>query len=202
MGPDMLSTSVLVLNKNYFPVHVTTLRRAFVMLYAGIAKAIDKEYHTFDFQSWSELSVAAHDESVGLVGRIMRVPRVIVLVAYDHLPKRGIRFSRINILLRDKHTCQYCNRRLPRNQLNLDHVTPRSKGGMTTWENVVTSCHACNRKKGGRTPKEAGMKLLHTPFKPASVPFLDLSIHSVRYEEWKPFFNFIDFSYWNAELEP
>jgi len=199
---DMLSSSVLVLNRNYFPVHVTTLRRAFVMLYSGIVKALDKEYHTFDFQSWSELSVAAHDESVGLVGRIVRVPRVVVLVAYDRLPRRGIRFSRINILLRDKHTCQYCNRRLARNQLNLDHVIPRSRGGLTTWENVVTSCHACNRKKGGRTPKEAGMKLMHTPFKPSSVPFLDLSTRSVHYEEWKPFFNFIDFSYWNAELEP
>lgn len=198
----MLYSTVLVLNKNYFPVHITTLKRAFCMLYQGIAKAIDKEYKTFDFKSWATLSAATHDETIGIVGRVIRVPRVIVLITYDHLPKRGIRFSRLNILLRDKHMCQYCGKRLQRNKLNLDHIIPRSKGGLTTWENVVTSCHDCNRRKGGRTPKEAGIKLIHQPFKPASVPFFDLSQHSVRYEAWKPFINFVDFSYWNVELEP
>lgn len=198
----MLSTNVLVINRSYFPVHVTTLKRAVCMLYQGIAKAIDNEYKTFDFKSWMELAAAANDETIGLVGRVIRVPRVIVLVAYDHLPKRGIRFSRLNIMLRDKHTCQYCHKRMARNQLNLDHVIPRSQGGLTTWENVVTSCHECNRKKGGRTPKEAGMKLIHLPFKPATVPFIDLSRNAIRYEEWKPFINFVDFSYWNTELEP
>ncbi len=198
----MLSTNVLVLNKSYFPIHITTLRRAFCMLYQGIAKAIDDEYKTFDFHSWSELSVAAHDETIGLVGRVMRVPRVIVLATYDHLPKRSVKFSRLNILLRDKHTCQYCSKRLSRTGLNLDHVIPRAQGGLTTWENVVTSCHECNRKKGGRTPQEAGMKLIHKPFRPASVPFVEISHHSVRYDAWKPFINFIDFSYWNVELEP
>jgi 5-methylcytosine-specific restriction endonuclease McrA len=172
------------------------------MLYQGIARAMDGQYKTFDFQSWSELSVAAHDESIGVVGRLIRVPRVVVLVTYDHLPRRGVRFSRINILFRDRHTCQYCGRKLARSKLNLDHIIPRSKGGMTTWENVVTSCHDCNRKKGGRTPKEAGMKLIQKPSKPASVPFFDLSQYSIRYDEWKPFISYIDFSYWNVELEP
>ena len=198
----MLSTSVLVLNRNYFPVHVTTVRRAFCMLYQGIAKAIDGQYKTFDFQSWVELSAAAHDDTIGIIGRVIRVPRVIILVAYEHLPKRGVRFSRINILLRDHHTCQYCGRKMQRNKLNLDHVIPRSKGGLTTWENVVTSCHDCNRRKGGRTPQEANMRLVQKPFKPASVPFFDITQYSLRYEAWKPFVNFIDFSYWNVELEP
>ena len=172
------------------------------MLYQGVARAIDGEYKTFDFESWLELSVAAHDETIGLVGRAIRIPRVIVLVTYDHLPKRGVRFSRINIILRDRHICQYCNKKFPRNRLNLDHVIPRSRGGLTTWENVATSCHDCNRRKGGKSPKEAGMKLIQQPSKPASVPFFDLSQHSIRYKEWKPFINFVDFSYWNVELEP
>lgn len=197
----MLSTNVLVLNRSYFPVHVTTLKRAFCMLYQGVARAIDNEYKTFDFKSWSELSAAAHDETIGLVGRVVRVPRVVVLVAYDRMPKRGVRFSRMNILLRDRHTCQYCGKKFLRSNLNLDHVVPRSQGGVTSWENVVASCHDCNRKKGGLTPKEAGMKLIHQPFKPSSVPFLGLTRQSIRYEEWKPFVNFVDFSYWNAELE-
>lgn len=198
----MLSTNVLVLNRSYFPVHITTVKRAFCMLYQGIVKAVDQECKTFDFQSWSELSIAVDHEKVGLVGRVMRVPRVVVLAAYDHLPKRGIRFSRLNIMLRDKHQCQYCGHRFQKSRLNLDHVIPRSQGGLTTWDNVVTSCHECNRRKGGRTPKEARMKLLHEPFRPTSVPFMDISKHMVRYEEWKPFINFVDFSYWNVELEP
>ncbi len=197
----MLSSAVLVLNRSFFPIHVTTLKRAFCMLYAGIARAVDKEYRTFDFNSWAELQAAVNDETVGLVGRIIRVPRVIALTTYDRLPKRNIRFSRINILIRDRHTCQYCGRRLPRSQLNLDHVIPRSQGGKSTWENVVTSCHDCNRKKGGRLPHEAQIKLIKTPTRPKVAPLLDGSLGPIRYEEWRPFFNVIDFSYWNVELE-
>lgn len=162
---------------------------------------MDHQYRTFDFQSWAELSAAVNDETVGLVGRAIRVPRVIVLVAYNRVPKRGIRFSRLNILLRDRQTCQYCGGRFRREDLNLDHVIPRSMGGLTMWENVVTSCHDCNKKKGGRTPPVAGMKLIRKPFRPNTVPFFSFG-SAIRYEEWKPFFNFVDYSYWNVELEP
>lgn len=197
----MLSSRVLVLNRSFFPIHVTTLKRAFCMMYAGIAKAVDKEYRTFDFASWAELGAAVNDETVGLVGRVVRVPRVIALTAYDRLPKRNIRFSRINILIRDRHTCQYCGARLARSRLNLDHIVPRSRGGKTTWENVVTSCHNCNRIKGGRLPKEAGLKLIRIPVRPKVAPFLDGALGPIKYEEWRPFFNIIDYSYWNVELE-
>ncbi|MBI4126511.1 MAG: HNH endonuclease, partial [Deltaproteobacteria bacterium] len=156
----------------------------------------------FDFHSWSELSVAVHDESVGLVGRIVRVPRVVVLATFDRLPKRSVRFSRLNILLRDRHVCQYCGRRLPRSQLNLDHVIPRSRGGRTTWENIVTSCLKCNHHKGGRPPEEAGMHLVRPPFRPRAVPFFRLTGNSRLYDQWKPFMSVVDFAYWNVELEP
>ena len=197
----MLSSSVLVLNRSFLPVHITSLKRAFCMLYAGIARAVDEEFHTFDFQSWAELSVAVHDESVGLVGRLIKVPRVIVLTAYDHLPKRSVKFSRLNIMIRDKYTCQYCNKKLPRSKLNLDHVVPRSRGGRTNWENVVTSCFDCNRQKGMRLPNEAGLKLVKVPGRPRRTPFIDGLTNSIRYEQWKPFFNVVDYSYWNVELE-
>lgn len=197
----MLSSSVLVLNRSFFPIHITTLKRAFCMLYSGIARAVDHEYRTFDFESWAQLSAALDDETIGAVDKIIRVPRVIALTVYDRLPKRNIRFSRINILIRDRHTCQYCGKRLPRSKLNLDHVAPRSRGGKTTWENVVTSCHHCNRRKGGRLPEEAGIKLIRAPFRPKVAPLLDGSLGSVKYEEWRPFFNVIDFSYWNVELK-
>ena len=125
----ILNTKVLILNRSYLPIHVTSVRRAFVLLYQGIARAVNEQYQTFDFDSWSELSISTHDETIGLVNRVIRIPRVILLVTYDRVPKRQVRFSRYNIYARDKCTCQYCGRRLPRHELNLDHVIPRSQGG-------------------------------------------------------------------------
>ncbi|MGH7830804.1 MAG: hypothetical protein ACREP8_11560, partial [Candidatus Binatia bacterium] len=90
----ILNTKVLMLNRSYLPVHVTSVRRAFSLLYQGIARAVNEQYQTFDFESWSDLSVSVHDESVGLVNRVIRVPRVIILVGYDRVPKRQVRFSR------------------------------------------------------------------------------------------------------------
>ena len=145
----VLSSNVLVLNRNYLPVHVTTVRRAFILLFHNVAHVIDEQYQTYDYHSWSQLSVEAHHETVGLVNRMIRVPRVILLTVYDRLPKKNVRFSRLNIYLRDNNTCQYCGVHYPRNELNLDHVIPRVKGGITSWENVVCSCIECNRRKGG-----------------------------------------------------
>src|SRR5207249_540702 len=137
----LLSSGVLVLNRSFLPVHITTVRRAFVLLYQGIAKAVDTQYELFDFDSWAEMAVEAHkDEAIGLVGRLIKVPRVILLTEYDRLPRRRVRFSRHNIYLRDRNTCQYCGAEFPKYDLNLDHVVPRSQGGRTTWENVVCSC--------------------------------------------------------------
>lgn len=196
----MVDGGVLVLNRSYLPINITSVKRAFAMLYQGVAKVLDEQYRTFDFKSWSELSIAAHHEKIGLVNGFIRVPRVIVLSTYDRLPKRRVRFNRLNIYARDNNTCQYCGKKFPKRKLNLDHVIPRSRGGKSTWENVVCSCFKCNRKKGGRTPAEAGMKLIRPPRKPAWTPYLDLSINSLRYEEWKPFIHFVDASYWNTEL--
>lgn len=170
------------------------------MLVTGVARAVDREYQTFDFKSWSELSASVHDETVGLIDRVIRVPRVLILATYDRLPRRTVRLSRMNILLRDRYTCQYCGKRFKRSNLNIDHITPRSLGGQTSWENVVASCHRCNLRKGGRTPDGAGMRLLKKPSQPHQTPFAGLA-HFVEYEEWKPFFNMVDFSYWNVELE-
>ena len=135
---SVLNTKVLVLNRSYFPVHITSVRRAFSLLYQGIAKAVDQQYRTFDYESWSALSATVHDETIGLIGRAIRVPRVILLVSYDRVPRRQVRFSRFNVFARDKNTCQYCGRRFSRSELNLDHVIPRSQGGLSTWANIVS----------------------------------------------------------------
>jgi 5-methylcytosine-specific restriction endonuclease McrA len=196
----MLNSSVLVLNRSYLPIHVTSVRRAFSLIYQGIARAVDEQYQTFDFDSWSQLAVARDAESIGTARGPMRIPRVIVLLSFDRVPKRHVRFSRINIFARDSFTCQYCGTRPHRAELNLDHVVPRALGGRSTWENVVCSCVDCNRRKGGRTPEQARLRLKRLPARPRWTPLMNLMLSSVRYREWRPFLNVVDASYWNTEL--
>jgi 5-methylcytosine-specific restriction endonuclease McrA len=180
-----LNAKVLVLNRSYLPVHITSVRRALSLLYQDVAHAVDREYRTFDFASWSALSPV--DEVIRLVHSAIRVPRVIVLQTYDRLPRRHVRFSRHNVFLRDQNCCQYCARQLPRSELNLDHVVPRSRNGASVWENVVCSCHRCNRTKGGRTPAEAGMRLMREPFRPQWTPFVAAAYRQRRDAAWAPF---------------
>lgn len=195
---SVLNTKVLVLNRSYLPVHVTVVRRALSLLYQGIAQAVDDELRTFDFASWADL--AADEDSIGTVDRAIRVPRVILLQYYDRVPRRYVRFSRFNIYSRDQNRCQYCGRQFPRAELNLDHVVPRMKGGTSVWENVVCSCHRCNRIKGGRTPAEAGMRLIRQPRRPQWTPFMTEAFSLRRYKEWLPFLSAVDAAYWNTEL--
>jgi 5-methylcytosine-specific restriction endonuclease McrA len=196
---NTLNSSVLVLNRYYQPVHVTSVRRALSLLYQGVAKAIDHQYRLYEFSDWAELTANDHD-AVATVNRKIRVPRVLVLSAFEHLPKGRVRFSRLNIYARDQDTCQYCGRQLPRNELNLDHVMPRTQGGKTSWENVVCSCVECNLRKGGRTPDQAQMKLLKKPVRPRWTPFFRGAAKRVTYREWLPFLTLADASYWNVEL--
>ncbi|MCL1925670.1 MAG: HNH endonuclease [Syntrophorhabdaceae bacterium] len=196
----MLNSSVLVLNRAFFPVHITSVRRAFCLLYAGLAKAINEQYELFDYPSWSVLSASEGDGRVGLVGRSIRIPRVLVLVAYDRVPRRAIRFSRRNVFIRDGNTCQYCGRAFPSSELNLDHVIPRSRGGKTSWENIVCSCLPCNKTKGGNPPEQAGMRLISRPAAPRWSPEYAFSFRGQIHKEWMPFLNVVDFTYWNLEL--
>ena len=196
----MMSSNVLVLNRSFFPIHITSLRRAFCLLYQGIAKAVDEEYKTFDFESWSSLAIIQRKETIGLVDRMIRIPRVILLLTYDRVPRGTIRFTRLNIYLRDRETCQYCGKNFPKSELSLDHVIPRAYGGKSLWDNIVCCCFNCNRKKGGKTPQEAGMKLLKKPKKPRWTPFYKISLKDLKRKEWTPFLNMVDISYWHTEL--
>jgi 5-methylcytosine-specific restriction endonuclease McrA len=195
---SLLNSKVLVLNRSYLPIHITSVRRALVLLYQNVAHAVDDEYRTFDYAGWADL--APVPERIGLVRSAIRVPRVILLLAYDRLPRRYVRFSRHNIYLRDRNRCQYCNRQYPRSELNLDHVIPRSRGGKSLWENVVCSCHRCNRLKGGRMPAEAGMRLARRPYRPQWTPFVAEAYNVRRYREWLPFLHGVDGTYVSTEL--
>ena len=185
----MLDSNVLVLNRSYLPIHVTSVRRAFALIYRDVARAVDEAYQTFDFEQWHRVD---GEPAIGTTKGPLRVPRVILLVAYDRIPRRQIRFSRANVFARDKYTCQYCGARPPRSELNLDHVIPRSMGGRTTWENVVTSCVDCNRSKGGRTPQQARLLLRRRPARPRWTPLMNLAIPQLRYDEWRPFLGIVD----------
>jgi len=197
----MLSSAVLVLNRSYQPVHITTARRALALLYTGVVRAIDREFQTLDFSSWAALGAAAGSDVVNTPTRTIAIPRVIILQVYDRIPRAKVRFSRLNIYARDNNCCQYCGRRLPRSELNLDHVVPRSQGGRTHWDNVVCCCLECNLRKGGRTPEQAGLRLRQAPTRPTWTPVFRTPTGRIRYREWLPYLSLVDASYWNTELE-
>lgn len=191
-----LNSSVLVLNRHYMAVRVTTARRAFILLYREAAEVIDiddGQFCNYDFESWCELSQLRaeegepHDDWVRAVHFDIQVPRIVRLVRFDKQYSSTLRLNRRNLFARDGHCCQYCGQSLPPSQLSLDHVVPRSKGGPTTWENVVASCVKCNTKKGGRTPQEARMDLQTEPSKPKHNPMLTMKLDNPKYESWKTF---------------
>ena len=191
--------SVLVLNRFYMAVHVVSVRRALVLLYGELAEVIhvDKgHYHNYDFHSWVELGeyiLSENDlphggsEWIRGVNRRIQVPRVLRLYRYDRVPRLSLRFNRRNVFARDSHRCQYCTKCYPINQLSFDHVIPRSRGGQTTWENVVCCCLRCNSKKGNRTPDEAGLRLVRRPGKPKQNPLLSMKLDNPKYESWRNF---------------
>jgi 5-methylcytosine-specific restriction endonuclease McrA len=189
-----LQSSVLVLNRNYVAVRIVNVRRAFCLLCRDLAEVIHNEngqFANFTFESWLELSQErlesrqSHEDWIRAVNFEIQVPRVIRLHGYDRIPKQQLHLSRRNVLARDGHICQYCGRHLPTHQLSLDHVIPRSRGGQTTWENVVCACLTCNVRKGGRTPHEAKMKLVRAPVKPQRNPMLALKLRNPKYECWQ-----------------
>jgi 5-methylcytosine-specific restriction endonuclease McrA len=141
-----MNSRVLVLNASFEPINVCTARRAVVLILKGVANA---EESSADWLHSARFS--------------MPMPSVIRLIEYIHIPFERKSLSRKNILLRDHNTCQYCGRVFAPQDLTLDHITPRSRGGASAWENLVTCCRSCNNRKGDRSPEGAGMRLLRRP---------------------------------------
>ena len=208
-GPSgAMQSSVLVLNRLYVAIQVMSVKRAFCLLCKDLAEVISVEngsYAAYSFSTWKEVSEfkslaeqAQEDDWIQAVNFKIQVPRVIRLLNYDLFPKNVVKFNRRNIFLRDENRCQYCYHKFPTCQLSLDHVIPKSRGGGTTWENIVCACLKCNVRKGGRTPQEAGMRLRRKPFKPKRSPVLCQQLTSVKYQSWKAF---LDEAYWTVELK-
>lgn len=146
-GGTTLQTPVLVLNASYEPINICGARRALVLVLKGVARTEEEHGHTL------------HAARVR-----MPMPSVIRLLEYRRIPHQTRALSRKNILLRDRNTCQYCGCVLTASELTLDHVLPRSRGGTSTWENLVACCHDCNRRKGNQLLHELqDMKLMREP---------------------------------------
>jgi len=203
-----LEASVLVLNKLFMAIHIISVRRAFILLCKDLAEVVHQEegqFATYDFGTWREVSEfrarnfrQQDDDWVRTASSEIQVPRVIRLLTYDKLPKQTVKFNRRNIFARDHNQCQYCGRKFPTTELSLDHVTPRSQGGQSTWENIVCACVGCNVRKGGRTPKQAHMSLIRKPEKPKRSPLLNLKMTLTKYQSWR---SFLENAYWSVELK-
>lgn len=162
-----MNDKVLVLNQDYSPLTLCTVSRAFLLV----------------FLEKAELLAADKNGYMRTVSMSYPKPSVIKIKSYVHVPYKGVVLSRYNIFKRDGHKCQYCD---TTKDLTLDHLIPRSKGGKSTWKNLVTACKRCNSRKGDRTPIEAGLVLQKPPFKPSYIMFLRNSIGALN-DDWQQY---------------
>lgn len=192
----MLEDRALVLNRSWTAISTTSVRRAVVLLVRGAAGVVHPStFQLFSWEQWLAVGDAGPDGGAeaaeapqlpadpatrpapggarpGRVGRLLGfglsivVPEVIALRQYDGYPARGVAFTRRNVYKRDAHTCQYCGRRPGLDELTIDHVVPRSRGGGSTWENCVTACRACNARKANRLTHELDLVLPRPPAAP------------------------------------
>lgn len=204
--PVGLNASVLVLNRHYMAIRVINAQRALSMLFRQVSEVISVEDGSFmghDFESWSELSqerelFTEHTDWIQTVRLSIAAPKVIRLLGYDRLPRQGVKLNRRNIYARDHSRCQYCGKHFSTQELTLDHVKPRTQGGLSSWTNLVCACVKCNSHKGGRTPEQARMKLKIKPIQPKRNPVISLRLGQDKYTCWQAF---LDNAYWSVELK-
>jgi 5-methylcytosine-specific restriction endonuclease McrA len=165
----MINYPVLVLNQSYEPLTVCRARRAVVLIFQGKAEMLEDGVG-----------------SIHSISETFPLPSVIRLGRMIKRPRRKRKLTRFEIYNRDRYTCQYCGQQT--RQLTLDHVIPRYRGGQHTWENVVSACVACNRRKAGRTPQEANMRLIRLPAPPSGSPFYIIPHHYLQQRgEWQKY---------------
>jgi 5-methylcytosine-specific restriction endonuclease McrA len=202
MTHAVLERPALVLNRAWVPIQVTTVREAIGLVAKGSALVVEPEtYRSHDLRSWDDASRArtALDGAVIRSARLaLAPPEVIVLTAYSGQGERSALFSRKNLYKRDRYTCQYCGGQPGPEELTIDHVKPRSKGGASSWENCVLACVPCNRRKADRSPEAAGLRLRKAPRKPSWKTLTHVATRERR-ESWS---QFLSRAYWEVELEP
>jgi len=169
---------VLLLNLSYEPLKIINWKKAITLVFLGKVEVVEeysREIHSVSFT--------------------IKLPSVVRLLKMVRRSQSPVKFSRQNIYARDRYSCQYCGSHLPTEDLTYDHVIPKSRGGKTEWKNIVTCCMKCNRKKGGRTPNEASMKLIRKPTRPTWIPAIRITVGFKEVpQSWR------DYLYWNVEL--
>ena len=147
-----------------------------------------------------EVLEAYDDRVIRSVSLAIKMPSVVRFVYQIRTKRTGVKFSRENVYARDKGRCQYCQRKVTRYEATYDHVVPRRLGGQTRWDNIVIACLPCNQLKGGRTPEEAGLKLLAQPARPKSLPpTMRFTLPRGVPDTWKQYL--YDIQYWNGSLD-
>jgi hypothetical protein len=172
---QLLNESVLVLNKYFLAIQVTNVKEAIVTLVSGKSRVVDQDYVMYDLPAWEAKSFQLRLDGMEMYPGVLRSPSItlvapqVILIpdcVFDNPAIKTVKYSRRNVLQRDNYTCQYCGHRFPKQQLTLDHIIPKSKGGRSSWTNVVTCCKACNADKGDRLLTDLGWKLLKKPTQP------------------------------------
>lgn len=163
----VLDETVLVLNQNYEPLNVCSVRRALILMFRGKAEAVESA-----------------DRVVHTVSQRFPAPSVVRLDRYINAPRRRVVLSKRNILKRDNHQCQYCGK--AERKMTIDHVIPRKFDGPETWENLVAACTGCNSKKGDRRLEQAGLSLIRKPRRPNNVSFIRNFI-GIGDNRWRPY---------------
>ncbi|MGJ8675897.1 MAG: HNH endonuclease [Akkermansiaceae bacterium] len=189
----LYKNTVLVLNKNWQAISITTPAQAFGQMATDAATGLDIQHQDWmvpvKWDTWLSLLVRKADMSIGTARGPVRVPTVIVLSRYAEVPIHRPNLSAKNIWLRDGGRCQYTGRRLSHDEGNIDHIIPQSRGGLTTWGNCVLACRKVNTRKADQTPSEAGLTLIRQPEKPRAVPITLTLKNSHDIPDWEVFLN-------------
>jgi len=208
---NIAKNPILVLNKGWIPVRVSSFKKALSKVCADRARFVDHEsYGAYSWKSWLDNFSMPHSEIASCSGPVIKgvnvsicQPEIIVCSIYNTIPKNNLKLTRRNLLVRDNFTCQYCGCRVTSRDATIDHVLPRSRGGLNLWENLVISCIDCNVGKANKTPQEAGLRLLSKVKKPSWNPLYAL-LSSKRPASWSKFINtskWNNVGYWDVELQ-
>jgi len=187
-------TTVLVLNRNWQAIHVKSPAEALSMMYTDSATGLDilgeDQMVPYKWKDWINLPIDSESDYVSTVNGNIKIPKVIVLCKFNKVPMKRPKFSLTGVWNRDGGICQYTGKKLSKNEGNVDHVMPRSRGGKTDWSNCVLAHKEVNAQKADRTPEEAGLKLIKPPTIPRHMPttFYIKNKHNIK--EWNMFLNF------------
>lgn len=167
----------LLLSQGYEPLATISWQRAISLLTLGKVEVVEE-----------------YDQELRSRYLVIKMPAVVRLINAFRRHKQRVKFSRQNIMARDRWQCQYCGTKVSSQEMTMDHVLPRSQGGVTCWENIVTSCEACNAAKANRTPEQAKMKLKKKPARPTWVPIFSIQLSGGAPDQWA------SYVYWTSEL--